>query len=196
MTPRAFLLDMDGVLIDAQAIHRRAFAEAVRRVTGLEVTEADERRLEGRPTKVKLDLLGVRDTEKARLVSALKQAMTLSEAARYPLDLDRVSVLSRARAAGIQTACVTNSIRQTTEKFLTSAGLFRHIDIIITNQDVLNPKPHPDGYMLALHRLGVAPEEAVVFEDTPIGLAAARGAKARVCPTSFEHFVEHASLFL
>jgi beta-phosphoglucomutase len=193
---RAALFDMDGVLVDAQEIHRRAFAEAVLRVSGIRLSDAEQVRLEGRPTNTKLAMLGVTDPDKARLASALKQALTLAEARKYPRDTTRESALAALRARGVAVACVTNSIRQTTERFLTAAGLFPHIDLIVTNQDVDKPKPHPDGYLLAMQRLGVKPAEAVIFEDSPVGLAAASASGALVCPTTFDTLPAHAALLV
>src|SRR5258708_20521112 len=44
--------------------------------------------------------------------------------------------------------------------------------VLVTGEDVLHGKPHPEGYMKAAHQLGVAPENCLVFEDTPSGIAA------------------------
>jgi mannitol-1-/sugar-/sorbitol-6-phosphatase len=52
--------------------------------------------------------------------------------------------------------------------------------VLVTSEDVTSGKPAPDGYLLSAQRLGVAPSQAVVFEDTPTGIAAARSAGSAV----------------
>ncbi len=49
-------------------------------------------------------------------------------------------------------------------------------DVLVTADDVTNGKPHPEGYALALRRLGADASRSVVFEDAPTGIAAARAA--------------------
>ena len=53
-----------------------------------------------------------------------------------------------------------------------AAGL-REPAIVVTADDVVRGKPHPEGYAEAIRRLGVAPERAAVFEDSRDGIAAA-----------------------
>jgi sugar-phosphatase len=48
--------------------------------------------------------------------------------------------------------------------------------VVVTSDDVVRGKPHPEGYAMALRRLGVDGSRAAVFEDTASGMAAARDA--------------------
>jgi HAD superfamily hydrolase (TIGR01509 family) len=56
------------------------------------------------------------------------------------------------------------------------AGLLSQLDVLVTNEDVLNPKPSPDIYSLAAKSLGVQPGECLVVEDHEYGIAAAEAA--------------------
>src|SRR5258708_27479819 len=51
--------------------------------------------------------------------------------------------------------------------------------VLVTGEDVLHGKPHPEGYMKSAYQLGVAPEDCLVFEDTPSGIAAGLAADMR-----------------
>src|SRR6185503_1819898 len=62
---------------------------------------------------------------------------------------------------------------------LTAVGLSVP-NLIVTSEDVSNGKPAPDGYRLGAERLGYAASACVAFEDAPAGIAAAKGAGARV----------------
>ena len=63
---------------------------------------------------------------------------------------------------------------------LKSAHLFDHFDLIIGNDEVTRPKPHPEIYQIAMERLGLAPEVCIIVEDAPHGIQAAKASGARV----------------
>jgi HAD superfamily hydrolase (TIGR01509 family) len=64
------------------------------------------------------------------------------------------------------------------------AGLLHFMDVVVTNEDVINGKPSPDGYLLAMRTLEVSPGNCVVVEDGDYGIAAAESAGARVLRVS------------
>ena len=63
---------------------------------------------------------------------------------------------------------------------LSKAGILPFIDFFLSNEDVSQGKPSPEIYLKAIHRLELTPEECVVVEDNPHGIAAARAAGAHV----------------
>jgi HAD superfamily hydrolase (TIGR01509 family) len=68
----------------------------------------------------------------------------------------------------------------TTEFMLRYAGVTDFLDVLITNEDVQDPKPAPDGYLLGMTKLGITPGETVIVEDGMHGIAAGKAAGARV----------------
>jgi HAD superfamily hydrolase (TIGR01509 family) len=60
------------------------------------------------------------------------------------------------------------------------SGIFDFLDVLITNEDVMNPKPNPEGYLLGMSKLGITPSETVVIEDGVHGIVAAKAAGANV----------------
>lgn len=85
-------------------------------------------------------------------------------------------LLSAVREAGVPTALVTMSIRRMAELVADAiSALDGHaaFDVIVSGSDVANSKPHPEAYLSAAAQLGVAPEDCIAIEDSPIGLAAA-----------------------
>lgn len=193
----AVLFDMDGVLIDAAPIHRRAFATAVKIVTGRVLTSEDDERLEGRPTKVKLEMLGISGVD-ANEVFRHKQAATLTAAKTYPYDEIRVDYLSAVRRAGFEASIVTNSIGETANAFIRAAGLHGAGAYIIAadHPDRPRPKPAPDLYRLAARACDAHPSRCLVFEDSPVGIEAARAAGCVVWPTSFQTLPSHLDCLL
>jgi len=173
---KAVIFDMDGVLVDAAPLHRAAFRAALFNVEGFTIDPATERWLEGRPTRVKLQMLA--DSGQytiwhyADLVCEEKQALTmqLAESLRpEPRIVEAVKVAGRHRAVG----CYTNSIRASATTFLARAGVFTAMDSIVTNEDVSKPKPDPEGYRLVMDELGVEPNECLILEDSDVGYEAA-----------------------
>ena len=75
---------------------------------------------------------------------------------------------------------VTTARRRVLDPVVEAAGLAAHVAFTVTAEDVRRTKPDPEGYLTALGRLeGVAATEVLVFEDTPLGVAAAKAAGMR-----------------
>ncbi|GAB3526015.1 beta-phosphoglucomutase family hydrolase [Photobacterium alginatilyticum] len=75
-----------------------------------------------------------------------------------------------------KTAIGTGGQRTNAISILESKDLLPLIDVVVTSSDVTNYKPAPDTFLLAAEKLGLAPEQCVVFEDTLLGIEAARNA--------------------
>jgi HAD superfamily hydrolase (TIGR01509 family) len=184
----AVLFDMDGVLIDARDWHFDALNESLK-IFGLKISREDHvRKFNGLSTKKKLEIL----TEETGLplelhdvIEAVKQDRTLRIAAQkcFPNVAHQV-LITRLKDNGLKVGLVTNSIRKTTEFMLEYAGLLQFMDVVVTNEDVIEGKPSPAGYLLAMKTLGVHPENCVVVEDGDYGIAAAQSAGARVLRVS------------
>ncbi len=86
--------------------------------------------------------------------------------------------LTSARRLGLRLAVASSSPRHWVESHLTRLNLVRRFDRLITADDVApgHTKPLPDIYLRALETLGVRAAQAIAFEDSPHGLAAARAA--------------------
>jgi sugar-phosphatase len=91
--------------------------------------------------------------------------------------------------SGAPWAVVTSAGPDLARRRLMIAGL-PVPSVLVTSDDVKTGKPAPDGYLLAAARLGVAPGNAVVFEDAPAGIAAARAAGSAVIGVATTHAPE------
>ena len=180
MNFKAVIFDMDGVLIDARDWHYRALNRGLQ-IFGAEITyEEHLKRFNGLPTRVKLSML----VEEGRIpelakdyIEAVKQTWTLREAANscFP-KIEHLILFGILKSAGLKLGVATNSIRETSNAMLGYAGLLSQLDVLVTNEDVLKPKPSPDIYSLTARRLGVEPSECLVIEDHEYGIAAAESA--------------------
>ena len=87
-----------------------------------------------------------------------------------------VELLDFLAGRGLPLAVATSAGRATAEHHLGRAGLLDRFTALATRDDVERAKPHPDIYLEAARRLGVAPERCLAFEDSNIGLEAAHAA--------------------
>ncbi len=85
-------------------------------------------------------------------------------------------LIDTARAAGIRLAVASSSPHSWVDRQLSRLGLFERFDAVICSEDVERIKPAPDLFLKAATTLGVQPAEAVVLEDSPHGITAARDA--------------------
>jgi len=84
------------------------------------------------------------------------------------------------RAGQAPVALATNAERANIDFVLDGANLRPYFQTIVDGSQVPRPKPAPDVYLRAATELGVAPRNCIVFEDSPVGVAAARAAGMRV----------------
>ncbi len=87
-----------------------------------------------------------------------------------------LNFIREAKNAGRKLAIASSSPRSWVIGHLSRLELVRYFDTILTSEDVLNVKPDPELYLLALSKLDLQPAEAVVFEDSPNGIFAANAA--------------------
>lgn len=170
----SILFDLDGVLVDACDWHYEALNESLVYFGRQPINRKDhESTFNGLPTRVKLEMLGI-PCDEAEKINRQKQKHTIdiirSSAKIMP---EKIELLSYLRANGIKTACVTNSIRETTEAMLSTTGQIDLFDLIVTNEDVKRNKPYPDCYNHAIRTLGVDPQQCLCVEDSPKGIQSA-----------------------
>jgi len=182
---KAIIFDLDGVLIDAKKIHFDALNEALNSFDKKYVISWDEHLLkyDGLKTKEKLNLL----TKNKKLpfelheqIFNLKQQIThklLSGITPCPMLCDTISKLSEN---GFKIACCTNSIRKTVLTALGKLNIVEYFNLILSNEDIKNSKPHPEIYWKAMSIFGLLPDETLIIEDSPHGLLAAGHSKSYV----------------
>ena len=82
----------------------------------------------------------------------------------------------RYASVRVPVAIVSGAFRAEIEPVVAAAGIAGDLSTIVTADDVEHGKPHPEGYRLAVERLGVDAAQAVAFEDTEAGVASAKDA--------------------
>ena len=189
-TTRFCIFDMDGVLIDSGAHHRNAWQALLEE---LEVTpeEPEYWRLTiGRPAEEAVPLLLGRPVSgaEARHLALRKRELYTGFAQRGTLTVPGVSAFVATLAhQGVPRAVGTSASRWDVDSLLRSLGLHRHFDVIVTADDVRLGKPDPQVYLEAARRLGAPPAACLVFEDSLVGVVAARRAGMRAVGVTTAH---------
>ena len=170
----AILFDCDGTLADTMPAHYRAWL-VVTREHGLAFDEDRFYSLGGRPTGDIVATLareaGVElDVER---VVAVKERSFLGQLGRIEAITPVVDVGRRLRGR-VPLAVVTGGHREVCGRILDHLGLADAFDTIVASEDTDRHKPDPDPFLEAARRLGVRPERCVVWEDSDLGLEAAR----------------------
>ncbi|HLD97886.1 MAG TPA: HAD family phosphatase [Candidatus Nanoarchaeia archaeon] len=176
---KAILFDLDGVLVDAVKLHEKAFLEAVKPYREID-EEYHMNHLNGLPTKKKLEKLGFYK-DMIDKVNSEKQEITFKLIPETITPINEViEVINEIKRKGIPFAVCSNSIRKSTELLLSYGGVMG-FEFIISNQEVLNPKPDPEMYLKAIKRLNLNKDEVLIVEDSPVGLEAANKSGAKIC---------------
>jgi beta-phosphoglucomutase len=177
----ALIFDLDGVLVDSMPVHRIAWRKYLESL-GIPGNDHLARMHGRRNDQIVMDFLGpTADQETVREHGAAKERL-YRELMRDRLEDHLVAGLRPflERAAGAPCGLASNAERPNIDFVLDSAHLRRYFQVIVDGSQVERPKPAPDIYLRAARELGVEPSNCIVFEDSPVGVAAARAAGTRV----------------
>lgn len=183
---RALLVDFDGTIADTGAANYAAYAEALAEV-GVEAPRAAFDSVAfGRNWRQFLpEMLAEAG------VDADPAAVARRKAELYPSCFGSIVInealvaLLRLHKERCRVALVTTASGANVRAILGHFGLASLFDLVVTGDDVADHKPAPDAYRMAADRLGCAPDECVVIEDSDIGVAAGRAFGAPVLRVSF-----------
>ena len=178
---KLIIFDLDGVLVEAKNIH----FEALNKALGSYAISWNEHlsTYDGLKTFQKLEMLSKEKGLPKEDHSAIwknKQKYTLEALSNLKINSDLLSTIAHLSKDGYKIVCCSNSIRKTVLTVLAKLGLIEFMDLIISNEDVSNSKPHPEMYWQAISKMNCLPEETLIIEDSPYGLLAAARSKSYI----------------
>ncbi len=144
--------------------------EMLRSLIGVDFSETESNRHADRKEEIYREVMG-REVESA-MVPGLRE------------------LLNDLREHGFSMAVATSGPMANVEFVLSGLSLEGVFDAIVTGADVSRGKPHPDVFLLAAGQLRLAPEECVVFEDSPSGIKAALAAHCACVALTTSHSEE------
>ena len=173
---RAYLFDCDGTIADSMPLHYNAWENALAE-WNCKFDEVLFYSWGGRPVREIIATLNEMNglTMPIDLVATRKESLyheQLPVLKGIPAVVEQI----HAQYGRIPLAVVSGSRRDSVVGSLTALDLLDKFDTLVCAGDYKNGKPAPDGFLLAAARLGVPPEECLVFEDTDLGIEAATAA--------------------
>ncbi|MEM1109161.1 MAG: HAD family phosphatase [Planctomycetota bacterium] len=175
---KAIVFDCDGTLADSMPVHWIAWHETLKKY-GLDHLLSFERFMNfgGVPA---VQILQILADEGGKTIDA--REVTAEKYRAYADHLDRIEPIEPMYSLAVETkgklpiAVATGSTRGGITNTLKAIGLTDHFDAVVCADDVEHHKPHPETFLVAAAKLGVAPEDCLAFEDAPPGLESARAA--------------------
>jgi HAD superfamily hydrolase (TIGR01509 family) len=189
----AVIFDFDGVIVDTEPLHYAAFQrtleplglhfswqEYVETYIGFDDRDAFKHAFSTSGTALGAEALLRLIEQKA----AYFEEIIGSGVAAYPGVVDLIIQLN---AHNIPLAICSGALRSDIDPILAMLGITSYFDVIVTADDVAASKPDPECYqlafqqLLAVHNHSFSKESTIAIEDTPAGIASAKGAGLLVC---------------
>lgn len=173
---KALIFDIDGTLVDTMPTHLKSY-QMVCNDHGFSFSEDFFYEMAGLPThkvlelwinKLKLNFDGIK-------LAQLKE-VKFFELINEIKPLEIVVDIALENYGEMPMSLGTGGTKVGAAKTIEAVGLTKYFDIVVTCEDVVNPKPSPDTFLLCAEKMGIEPQFCQVFEDGEPGLEAARAA--------------------
>lgn len=182
---KLIIFDLDGVLVDSCDWHFMALNSALLEVCNFEISREDhDKTFNGLPTRKKLSILlkegkiledQVVDIEN-RKIEKTRELFS----SNVTIDPDKISLMKNLVGRGYILACYSNCIKDTTYQTLVNLGIIDYFTYYLSNEGVINPKPHPEGYLKLMRIFNTTHKETLIIEDSEKGVEAARRSEANL----------------
>lgn len=192
-TPLAVIFDMDGLMFNTEEVYTSVGTELLRRRGHQFTSELKDAMMGLRPQPTFEKMIawcGLDDTWD-RLAEE-SNTIFLDLLSKHLEMMPGLSeLLDALEAAGIPKAIATSSDRRLARACLVPFDLEHRFEFLLTAADVEHGKPHPEIYLTAAERLGVAPQQALVLEDSENGCKAAAAAGTLTVAVPGDHSRRH-----
>lgn len=178
MTKKAFIFDLDGVIVDTAKYHYLAWKKIATEL-GIDFTHEHNELLKGVSRVSSLDIiLGLGNVEASQEQKNQWLIQKNEEYLTYLVDMDQSEILPgvmsvleflKANNQPIALGSASKNARPILEK----TGILSYFDVIVDGNDVSNAKPDPEVFLQAAQKLGITNENSIVFEDSVAGIQAA-----------------------
>ena len=190
---RAVVFDLDGLMFNTEDLFNITGREVLRR-RGLLLTDELLSRMMGRRAHEAFAAM----VEMHELKESVEELITESQEIFYALLSAQLApmpglfeLLERIEQRRLPKGVATSSPRAYLEDILNRFDLLPRFDMTLTAEDVTHGKPHPEIYLAAAERLGVAAGEMIVLEDSEAGTRAAAAAGAIAVSVPNHHSRPH-----
>lgn len=177
----AIIMDFDGLIVDTEVVWYEIYVQWFRDHKNYALSVEEFLTCVGSNAEslfARLDQKGVHVDRAAFEEDTLAQF--IEKSGRLPAKPGVEDFLRAAKEKGLFVALATSSGRHKPTVHLQRLGLMQYFDLLVTAEDVICIKPHPDLFLKAAEKLGCAPAQCLVVEDSLNGLLAGLNAGMRV----------------
>lgn len=178
MTKKAFIFDLDGVIVDTAKYHYLAWKKIAEELN-IDFTLEHNELLKGVSRVRSLDIILELGKIEASQEDKNKWLVQKNEDyLSYLVDMDQSEILPGVldilkHLKEQNQAIALGSASKNARPILEKTGILHYFDAIVDGNDVSNAKPDPEVFLIAAQLLGVQPKDAIVFEDSVAGIQAA-----------------------
>lgn len=179
---KAVIFDLDGVIVDTMPFHAKAWQDTFKKF-GIRVTKKEIYLREGEKwDKTFFDIL---KKHKLKITKEIKKEVfrhredVFKNILKIRIFKDAPPLIRALKSKGLKLALVTGTPRKEVKRILPK-GIYKLFDVIIPSDEVKFGKPHPEPFLRALKALKTKSKEAIVIENAPNGIKAAKEAKLKV----------------
>lgn len=174
------IFDMNGVIVDDERIHQKSWREMCKKY-GFMVTEEEfKHKVFGRTEKDTLNYLLKRELNDIEVSKYSKERVKIA----IDIYKDKITptkgllkILNLLNELEIPLAIATSARIPYTNFVLDTLKIRKYFSAIITAEDIVKGKPHPEIYLQAANKLAIEPSKCVAIEDTLSGITSAKSAK-------------------
>ena len=184
---KGLIFDLDGVLVNTKEIHFIALNQALEKYNSKEIISYDDHVniYDGLPTDEKLQILNKKKKLSKKYnesIKKYKQKITyklLKKKIKYNKDIFNLFLKLSKK---YKIAIATNAVRETLNICIKILRIKKYCEFTISNEEVKNPKPHPEIYLQCLVKLGLKPKETIIVEDSHYGRISAQDSGCHLMP--------------
>lgn len=178
----AILFDLDGTLLDSVSTILKSNSQVCASL-GLPFDEVKFRSWIGIPLEAQARKL--LDDRAPEYIDAYRKIYWQNQGEQATLFPGTLPMMDTLKSLGFKLALVTSRVGRGTQRLLDSAGILDKFDVIVSADDVVNPKPHPEPILKALDMLKITPEQAIYVGDSLFDIDSSQQAGVRIIGVSW-----------
>lgn len=181
------IFDLDGVLVETKDLHFKALNKSLLDCkSGTQISYDEHIKVfDGLPTSEKIKILNSEKRVNKNLnkkIKDLKQINTLKLLNKEIKFNPKLYNLMEKLSKNYKIAVATNAVSSTLEICIKKLKIKKFLSFYISNEEVFNPKPHPEIYMKSMLQMKASPKETLIVEDSYVGRNAAQDSGAILFP--------------
>lgn len=184
---KAIITDFDGTLVDTFEANFKAYQEAFS-IVGKTLTKEQYRNCFGFRFERFMKEMSIYDEMTMNAIKEAKKDAYPNYFEYLRPNKALISLIESFKAMGGRTAVASTARKENLMNALNHLDIAKHFDFIYAGIDVKEGKPSPEIYLKTMLTLDVTPEETMIFEDSQVGVEAARASKAQYIVVTEEWF--------